>query len=525
MKFQCPACETSYNLPAERFTKPVVKAVCKKCDSTLVIHKDTGKVEIASPSPGLTPKPSEKEIPTPTTIPPSLTVKIGGRSGRNYPAIIAVVAVLGLAALAGYYFVSKSGMDLFTIFRVSVSEEVKGSHRFNIARVYVRKDKKLMAAVGKIKGLSLLNDEVINWKGKEMAEVTLQVQGSKGQKRLQVILLKEDGQWRAVAAGEEPKVAKARKQPEIRKKPSAKSSLSRPGRKSQRFTLPAISTNKELANYLSTMPDLKILSLSRCGKLTDLSPLASLSQLTDLNLDRCKRIADISPLVKLKGLKQLNLHGCESLQDLTPLTRLSSLRVLYLPPTTTNEKLAQVLSHLPQLEKLMLTHCPLITDLSPLAGMVNLNDLEGTYFPDLVDITPLAGLTRLRVLDLRNSGVKDLKPLANLTNLERLYLTNSRHVNDISPLQNLTNLSILSLDGCKGVRDITALGKLTKLRILSLKNLEEINDISVLSNLTQLRNLYLQKCKKISFKQIRELRRALPRCSIERRLINADRPV
>ena len=119
MKLQCPACETSYNLPTERFTKPVVKAVCKKCDSTLVIHKDTGKVEIAPPSPGLTPKPSEKKIPTPTTIPPSLTVKISGRSGRNYTATIAFVVVLGLAALAGYYFVSKSGMRLFTISRAS----------------------------------------------------------------------------------------------------------------------------------------------------------------------------------------------------------------------------------------------------------------------------------------------------------------------------------------------------------------------------------------------------------------------
>ena len=96
-------------------------------------------------------------------------------------------------------------------------------------------------------------------------------------------------------------------------------------------------------------------------------------------------------------------------------------------------------------------------------------------------------------------------------------------MNDISPLKNLTNLSILILDDCKGVRDITALGNLTKLRILGLRGLAELSDISALGNLTQLRNLYLQKCKKISQKQIKELKKSLPRCSIELRAVNVGR--
>lgn len=297
-----------------------------------------------------------------------------------------------LLAVAGYYLVSNSGKGFFTRSGKSVPKEVKGSNRFKVCRSFVRKDKKLLASVGKNDRLTLLNDEVLVWEG-----------------------------------------------------------------------------------------------------------------------------IDISPLTNLKGLKQLNLHKCNALVDLTPLTKIGSLRVLHLPPTTTDEKLAQVLAHLPQLEKVILKDCPQITDISLVAGLTNLMHLEMNYAPKLVDITPLAGLTRLKVLDLKNTRVQDLEALAKLSGLEWLYLSDSKRVNDISPLKNLTNLRILTLNGCNGVRDITALSKLTKLTILNLSGLEEISDISTLSNLTQLRNLYLQRCKKISPTQIRELRKSLPRCSIEYR--------
>jgi hypothetical protein len=467
--------------------------------------------------PKSTRKPPGKKIPKPPSIPPSLTVKVAGRTGRNYPTIIAVVAVLGLTAFAGYYFFGNPIMDFFANFGESVTREVKGPNRIRVSRAFVRKNKKMLADVGKIKNLTLLDDEIMNREGKRMARVTLQVEGSKGLKRLQVLLLKEEGQWRAISAGEEPKRATAGTQPKRKRKPSPETSPSPAGKKPQKIRLPATMTNRQLADYARTKPDVKILSLEGCRSITDISPLVSLSDLSFLNLARCKKIEDISPVTKLKNLKQLNLHGCESLDDLTPLTRTGSLREIHMPPTTTNENLLQVLTHLPLLDNLVLRYCPLVTDLSPVAGLKNLNHLVINSAPSLVDITPLAELTQLRVLELKNTGVQDLNALAGLSNLEWLYIDDSEWVNDITPLKNLTNLKILSLSGSKGVRDIRPLRNLTKLRILSLNGLEEITDISALSGLTQLRNLYLHQCEKISQKQIRELKKSLPRCSIEYR--------
>jgi len=515
MKVRCPVCETSYNLRAERLTKPAVRATCKKCGNTLVIHKDTGEVKTAAPSPSPTQKPPDKDIQTPSSSPPSISERVAGGAPRDYPAIIVVVVVLMVLAVAGYYLVSNSGKGFFSRSGKSLSKEVKGSDRFEVCRSFALKDKKLLVSVGKNARLTLLNDKVLVSKDKEMARVTVRVQGSKGSKRLQFLLQKEEGQWRVVSVREEREVAKASSQPDSKRKPSARAPTSRSREKSHKNRLPATTTNKQLAEYVRRKPNIENLYLNSCRNITDISPLASLSRLSLLSMDWCSKVEDISPLTNLTSLRQLNLHRCDSLVDLTPLTKIASLRVLHLPPTTTDEKLAQVSTHLPQLEKLVLKDCHQITDISPVAGLTNLMHLEMNYAPELVDIAPLAGLTRLKVLDLKNTQVQDLGPLAKLSGLEWLYLSNNKRVNDISPLKDLTNLRILSLDSCKGVSDITPLSKLTKLTILNLSGLEEISDISALSNLSQLRNLYLRRCKKISLTQIRELRKTLPRCSIE----------
>ena len=538
MKIQCPVCETSYNLRREQFPKPVVRANCKRCNSILFIHRDTGKVEMRGSSPRPTPKPvgkktpkpvqkpaagktptpvqkpPVKKVPKPSSIPPSLTVQVAGPAGRNYMAFFAVAAVVGLILFAGYYFLANPIMDFIAGFGESVTE-IKGPNRIKVSRAFVRRNKKVLADVGKIKNLTLLDDEIVNRKGKKMARVTLQVEGSKGLKMLQVLLLKEDGQWRAFSTSEEPQVAKARTKPKPKEKPPVKTARSPAIKKPQKIRLPVNMTDKQLANYVPTQPDVKILSLSGCRSISDLTPLTSLSDLSFLSLAFCKKIDDISPLTKLTNLRQLNLHGLESLQDLTPLTKMNYLRELHMPPATTNEDLFQVLTHLPQLENLVLRHCPLVTDLSPVGGLTDLNHLAINSAPDVVDITPLAELTKLRVLEMRDTGITVLNALVGLSSLEWLYLDDSEWVTDISPLKNLTNLKKLSLSGSKGVTDIRPLGQLTKLKILSLNGLEEINDISALSSLTQLRNLYLHGCKKISEKQINELKKSLPRCRIE----------
>ena len=184
MEVRCAVCETSYNLRAERLTKPVVRAACKRCGNTLAIYKDTGKVETISPSPRPTQKPSGNTIQPLTSIPPALKVNIGGRTGGGFRAKILIFALLMAIAAAGYYWAGNSGMGFFARIGQSESKVVKGPNKLKVCRSFVRQDKKLQAAIGKFDKLTLLDDEFLKRKGKKISRVTVQVHGSKGKKRL-----------------------------------------------------------------------------------------------------------------------------------------------------------------------------------------------------------------------------------------------------------------------------------------------------------------------------------------------------
>ena len=118
-----------------------------------------------------------------------------------------------------------------------------------------------------------------------------------------------------------------------------------------------------------------------------------------------------------------------------------------------------------------------ITDLSPLAGLTNLEDisLNADY---VTDISAFAGLTNLRSIHLVRSQVSDLSPLAGLTNLVTLQFAASQ-ITDITPLAGLTNLTSLDLSWNQ-ISDITPLAGLTNLHSIWLP-VNQITDITPLA--------------------------------------------
>ncbi len=89
----------------------------------------------------------------------------------------------------------------------------------------------------------------------------------------------------------------------------------------------------------------------------------------------------------------------------------------------TNQDL-KLVTNMTSLQDLAIDFNGTISDLSPLAGLKQLTDLD--FSKDAVsDLSPLAGLTQLANLSLSNNQVTDLAPLANLTQLENLtfYVT------------------------------------------------------------------------------------------------------
>ena len=130
-----------------------------------------------------------------------------------------------------------------------------------------------------------------------------------------------------------------------------------------------------------------------------------------------------------------------------------------------------------------------ISNLTPIANLVKLEELWLWGNPMLSDLSPIANLTRLEYLVLAGCQVSDLRSLSKLTQLRKINLDRNRIV-DISPLANLARLTELVISENE-VGDIGPLANLTRLTESYLDR-NVITDVRPLASLTRLERLEIQ---------------------------------
>ena len=140
------------------------------------------------------------------------------------------------------------------------------------------------------------------------------------------------------------------------------------------------------------------------------------------------------------------------------------------------------------LTELLLDYNRRISDVSPLAGLMNLTQLY-LRFNRITDVSPLEGLTKLRTLALAANEITDLSSLRGLTNLRTLELDANR-ITDVSVLGSLPNLTSLHLQE-NAITDASGVGDLANLTRLGLA-FNAIMDVSLLERLTNLQYLDLR---------------------------------
>ena len=285
---------------------------------------------------------------------------------------------------------------------------------------------------------------------------------------------------------------------------------------------------------------------SSLGSVTILGEEYDIATTTTLSLNTKKitdeQLKEITPeICKLINLTKLELEYNKFI-DISPLAALAGL------PDLTSLSLANDAQRSGMQEK------PMLSDLSPLSGLINLTELKltGNHVSDLTplvsltnltylnlgrnrltDITPLSELKNLKILDLYgNPQIGDPAPLADLTNLEELYLERvpisdlstlsgltglkkldlrQTHISDLTPLSSLTGLTNLGLRANQ-LSDVTPLGNLTNLTGLDLGE-NKISDITPLESLTGLTSLLLDD-NNIGNKDVERLKEKLPNCTI-----------
>jgi Leucine-rich repeat (LRR) protein len=214
---------------------------------------------------------------------------------------------------------------------------------------------------------------------------------------------------------------------------------------------------------------------------------SELEDLTEFSAEKGD-IVNITGLEHCTNLRSLDLSFNHIISDISPLAGLTSLIELNLWHNQISD--ISPLASLTSLIELNLGSNE-IGDISLLASLTNLTLLDLGY-NRIGDILPLANLTSLTSLSLSDNQISDISPLANLTSLTELALgatLEANQISDISPLASLTSLTLLDLM-YNQISDISPLAGLTSLTELDLFY-NQISDISPLSNLTSLTELDL----------------------------------
>ena len=109
------------------------------------------------------------------------------------------------------------------------------------------------------------------------------------------------------------------------------------------------------------------------------------------------------------------------------------------------------------------------------------------------------------------------KPTGELTeaDLEKVKMLNLRNnqLTDVKGLEKFTHLTLLSLNG-NNLTDVKVLENLKSLKVLYLLD-NKLTDVKGLEKLTQLKQLFLNNNPDLTKAQIDELQKALPKCTIE----------
>ncbi|NQV01710.1 MAG: hypothetical protein HQ542_03620, partial [Bacteroidia bacterium] len=211
-------------------------------------------------------------------------------------------------------------------------------------------------------------------------------------------------------------------------------------------TMPVLIQDSRIYGLFLKIVDKKSIDLSVNLMVSNLEPLAKLSQITTINLSNTP-VSDLMPLRNLNALENLDISGTQ-VSSLDPLKYCNYIKELNLSRTGISD--VSIVSSFPALEVLDISETE-ISDLAPLAELTNLRTLLINNTP-VSDLGSLDELKKLQILDFSNTAVTDVEPLEDLGAL-RTVMFNQTNVNTLKPLSNLPFLERIYCDQTKIRKD------------------------------------------------------------------------
>ncbi len=199
-------------------------------------------------------------------------------------------------------------------------------------------------------------------------------------------------------------------------------------------------------------------------------------------------IRDLTGLRFATNLSRLNLgdsgRSGNQISDLSPIAGLVNLNNLSIWGNPVSD--LSPLKSLTNLTRLVFSHTQ-VSDLSPIAGLINLRMLDFNV-ANVSDLSPIAGLINIEYLGFPNNNVSDLSAIAGFVNLKTLYFWGN-NVSDISPIAGLSNLVTFGSWG-NPISDLSPFAGLTKIELIDVCG-GKFSNLTPLADLTTLKTLWL----------------------------------
>lgn len=254
-----------------------------------------------------------------------------------------------------------------------------------------------------------------------------------------------------------------------------------------------------------------------CPALVSAEGVAGHPRLSEIVLTDSKNFGDTTEIRDLPSLTTLDFSGCLALADLK-LGNLPALENLYLSRC---RDLARIdVSAFPGLRQLYVDGCGGLTEITGLASLSHLTDLDLSNATALSGLAGVEGLGKLVVLDIRNVAVEDFSGIAALPELRILRMGGQESIETLEPLSRLSSLRELHLEACPNFRSLAGMPsgltqyagfthcpKLTSLagievatglEQLDLTGCENLVEISAIGELKELVQLSLVQCRGVT---------------------------
>ena len=199
-------------------------------------------------------------------------------------------------------------------------------------------------------------------------------------------------------------------------------------------------TNSDIKQmkYLTKLTEI---IMSDNPKVTDLSPLSSLTGLEKITFHNCN-VKDISFTANMKNLSVIGAEN-NGITDISALAGHKKLKEVWLQ--SNNIKDISALKDSTNIESIDIKYSP-VTDLSALSEMKKLAHLN-LYNCSVNSLAPLKKCTTIEYINLDNNNVSDLTPLANCKGLRELHAANNALNGNVKALKGITILEFLDVSG------------------------------------------------------------------------------